>query len=57
MGRSAKRVTPIIARRYQHAHVFHILEAVSQIAKKRVVQVFQHSSFSDDISNALGTDD
>lgn len=35
-------------------HVLDILKAVSQVADKGVVDMFEHSPFSNDISDALG---
>lgn len=34
-------------------HVLHILETVSQVAKKRMVQMLKHSPFSDNVTNAF----
>jgi hypothetical protein len=34
-------------------HVLSILEAVPKIAKKRMVEVFQHPPLSDDVAHAL----
>ena len=39
-----------------NAHVFNILETVSQVAKKRMVQMLEHSTFANDIPYALGLD-
>lgn len=37
--------------------IFNILEAVSKIAEKRVIQMFQHPALPNDIPNTLGADD
>jgi hypothetical protein len=34
-------------------HVLGILEAVPKIAKKRMVEMFQHPPLSDDVAHAL----
>lgn len=41
----------------QDAHIFNVLEAVSQVAKKGMVEVLEHPPFSDDISYAFRPDD
>lgn len=38
------------------SHVFDILEAVPQVTDEGVVNVLQHSSLADDVSDALGLD-
>lgn len=38
-------------------HVLYILEAVSQVADKRMVDMFEHATLSDDVPYALGSDD
>ena len=37
----------------QDAHIFNVLETVSQIAKERMVQVLEHPPFTDDIPYAF----
>lgn len=34
--------------------VFDVLEAVSQVAEEGVVEMLEHSSFANDVANALG---
>lgn len=38
-------------------HVFYILEAVSQVANKRVVDMLEHAALADNISYTLRTND
>lgn len=38
-------------------HVLNILKAVSQVAQERVIQVFQHSPLSNNVSDTLRPDD
>ena len=38
-------------------HVFDVLEAVPQVADEGMVYVFEHTSFANDVPNALGTYD
>lgn len=38
-------------------HVLNVLEAVAQVANERVVHVLEHSSLSDDVADAFGSDD
>lgn len=40
-----------------YVHVLDILEAVSQVADKGVVDMLEHASFSDYVSNTLGSYD
>ena len=41
----------------ERVQVLHVLEAVSQIAEERVVEVFEHAAFSDNVAHALGAHD
>lgn len=41
----------------QGVHVFNVLETVSQVADERVVDVFEHSALTDDVTDALGSYD
>lgn len=43
--------------RRNSVHVFYVLEAVSQVADKGMVDMLEHASFSDNISNTFGFDD
>jgi len=38
-------------------HVFNVLETVSQVTDERVVDVFEHSALTDDVTDALGSYD
>jgi hypothetical protein len=38
-------------------HVFDVLKAIAQIANKWMIDVFEHSTLTDDISYTLGSDD
>lgn len=40
----------------QDAHIFNVLEAVSQVAKEGMVEVLEHPPFTDDISYAFRPD-
>lgn len=37
------------------SHIFHVLETISQIAQKRVIEVFQHPPFTNNVSDTLGS--
>lgn len=39
------------------AHIFYVLEAVAQIADKGVVDMFEHTTLSDDVPYGLGSND
>ncbi len=39
-----------------YAHVFNILETVSQVANEWMVHMLEHSPFSDDVSHTFGSD-
>lgn len=38
-------------------HILNVLEAVSQVANERVVNVFEHATFANDVADAFGPDD
>lgn len=38
-------------------HVFDVLEAVAQVAKEGMVDMFKHSALTNDVAYALGSDD
>lgn len=37
--------------------IFDVLEAVSQVAEKGMVEMFQHATLANDVANALGAYD
>lgn len=56
-GRPRESTAGLQGRDKASVHVFYILEAVSQVADKRVVDMLEHATLADNISYTLGTND
>jgi hypothetical protein len=52
----SRNVEPQVSTSHQinhEVHVFNVLETVSQVTDERMVDIFKHSTFSDDVTHAF----
>ena len=55
----SRDVEPQVAAGHQvdnEVHILDVLKTVSQIANKRMIHVFEHATFANDVANAFGSD-